>query len=164
MLFGARTTFVTIARLITEMARQPGIRPILVHRGPYYRETMSDQLFSELHIRQPDFDLGIGWGSRATRIAFHRWGHVRRFTNPRLDVLLEGFAATSTRYVGKREPYHLGFAICPHCSNTAFRMTHPEPRHLTDSSRVPTKLGSETVQSSRFDWDMNYGRRSSWLL
>lgn len=66
---GARPTFVKIAPLVTEMERQPGIRPILVHTGPYYREAMSDQCFSELHIRQPDFDLGVAWGSRATRIA-----------------------------------------------------------------------------------------------
>jgi UDP-N-acetylglucosamine 2-epimerase (non-hydrolysing) len=60
---------VKIAPLIAEMERQPGIRPILVHTGPYYREAMSDKFFNELRVRQPDFDLGVGSGSRAIQIA-----------------------------------------------------------------------------------------------
>jgi len=66
---GSRATLVRIAPLIAEMERQPKIRPILVHTGPYYREAMSDQFFGELHVRQPDFDLGVDAGSRATQIA-----------------------------------------------------------------------------------------------
>ena len=59
---------VTIAPPIAEMERQPGmiLRPILVHTGPYYRDAISDQFFSELHIRQPDFDLGVGSKPRAS--------------------------------------------------------------------------------------------------
>lgn len=66
---GARPDFVKIAPLIAEMDRQPGLRPILVHTGQHYREAMSDQFFSELGIRQPDFDLGVGSGSHATQTA-----------------------------------------------------------------------------------------------
>jgi UDP-N-acetylglucosamine 2-epimerase len=50
---GARPIFVKIAPLVSEMERQPGIRPILVHTGRYYREAMSDHFFSELHILFP---------------------------------------------------------------------------------------------------------------
>ena len=109
---------------------------------------------------------------------FHRWGHVRRFTNQRLDVLLEGFAVTSTRYVGKREPYHLGFvasvnqtyggrwadwdctSICPHCSNTAFRRT---PRNLvTIGCGLINWLTSRIVPVSRRNWVLKlYSRRGS---
>jgi len=64
-----RSTLVKIAPLITEMERQRGTRSIVVHTGPYYREAMSDQFFSELGIRQPDFDLGVEAGSQATQIA-----------------------------------------------------------------------------------------------
>jgi UDP-N-acetylglucosamine 2-epimerase (non-hydrolysing) len=66
---GTRPNFVKITPLIAEMDRQPGLRPILVHTGQHYREAMSDQFFSELRIRQPDFDLGIGPGSHATQTA-----------------------------------------------------------------------------------------------
>ena len=64
-----RSALVKIAPLIAEMERQAGIRPIVVYTGPYYREAMSDQFFSELSIRQPEFDLGVESGSRATQIA-----------------------------------------------------------------------------------------------
>jgi len=66
---GSRATLQRVAPLIAEMERQPEIRPILVHTGPYYREAMSDKFFGELHVRQPDFDLGVDAGSRATQIA-----------------------------------------------------------------------------------------------
>src|SRR6266571_4678563 len=66
---GTRPNLVKIAPLIAEMARQPEIRPILVHTGQHYREAMSDQFFSELGIRQPDFDLGVRSGSHAAQIA-----------------------------------------------------------------------------------------------
>src|SRR6185369_15141839 len=66
---GSRATLQRVAPLIAEMERQPEIRPILVYTGPYYREAMSDKFFGELHVRQPDFDLGVDAGSRATQIA-----------------------------------------------------------------------------------------------
>src|SRR5215471_19561781 len=66
---GSRATLLRIAPLIAEMARQTELRPVLVHTGPHYREAMSDQFFGELHVRQPDFELGVDAGSRATQIA-----------------------------------------------------------------------------------------------
>ena len=66
---GTRPTFVKIAPLIAEMDRQSGLRPILVHTGQHYRDAMSDQFFSELGIRQPDFDLGVGSGPPASQTA-----------------------------------------------------------------------------------------------
>src|SRR4029434_9159624 len=36
---------------------------------PYHRRAILGQSFSAPHIRQPDFDLGVAWGSCATRIA-----------------------------------------------------------------------------------------------
>jgi UDP-N-acetylglucosamine 2-epimerase len=57
---GTRPNFVKIAPLIAELDHQPGLRPILVHTGQHYRDAMSDHFFSELGIRQPDFDLGVG--------------------------------------------------------------------------------------------------------
>jgi len=65
----ACATLLRIAPLIAEMERQAEIRPVLVHTGPYYREAMSDKFFVELHVRQPDFDLGVDEGSRVTQIA-----------------------------------------------------------------------------------------------
>src|SRR5437660_8804824 len=66
---GNRPNLVKIAPLIARMGRQLEIRPILVHTGQHYREAMSDQFFSELGIRQPDFDLGVGSGPHAAQTA-----------------------------------------------------------------------------------------------
>jgi UDP-N-acetylglucosamine 2-epimerase (non-hydrolysing) len=66
---GTRPNLVKISPLIAEMDRQPGFRSILVHTGQHYRDAMSDQFFSELGIRQPDFDLGVGLGPHATQTA-----------------------------------------------------------------------------------------------
>jgi SAM-dependent methyltransferase len=109
---------------------------------------------------------------------FHTWGHVRRFTNRGLDGIFEGFAATSTRYVGKREPYPLGFVlsisqtyggrwaewdrttICPHCSNTTFRRTR---RNLvTIGCGLSNRLTSRIVPVSRRNRVLKlYSRRGS---
>src|SRR5262249_41533535 len=79
------------------------------------------------------------------RKIFHVWGHLRRFTNKTLASLFKDFDVATTRYVGKRSPYHLRIVLqlnqrygnrwadweetsmCPHCGNTFFRRT---PRNL----------------------------------
>src|SRR6266511_5165304 len=66
---GARPNFVKIAPLMREMQRSPLIVPILVHTGQHYDVTMSDRFFTELEIRPPDFNLGVGSGSHAVQTA-----------------------------------------------------------------------------------------------
>jgi UDP-N-acetylglucosamine 2-epimerase (non-hydrolysing) len=91
-----RSTLVKIAPLIAEMERQPGTRAIVVHTGPYYRKAMSDQFFSELGIRQPDFDLGVESGSHATQIAeiIRRIEPVLEEVRPDLVVVFGDLDAT----------------------------------------------------------------------
>jgi len=66
---GARPNFVKIAPLMSEMARYSGITPVLVHTGQHYDGPMSDQFFTDLEIRPPDFNLGVGSGSHAVQTA-----------------------------------------------------------------------------------------------
>jgi hypothetical protein len=99
---------------------------------------------------------------------FHVWGHVRRFTSRGLDLLFEDCSPTSTTYVGRREPYHLGFVLyvnqsyggrwadwesttmCPQCSNTAFRRI---PRNLiTIGCGIINLLISRIIPVSRRNW------------
>ncbi|MBI3029559.1 MAG: UDP-N-acetylglucosamine 2-epimerase (non-hydrolyzing) [Candidatus Rokubacteria bacterium] len=54
--------------------------PLLVHTGQHYDGPMSAQFFTELDIRPPDFNLGVGSGSHAVQTA-----EVMR----RLEPLLE---------------------------------------------------------------------------
>src|SRR5882724_509251 len=66
---GARPNFVKIAPLVREMRRHPTIVPLLVHTGQHYDEVMSGQLFRDLEIPAPDFNLEVGSGSHAVQTA-----------------------------------------------------------------------------------------------
>jgi UDP-N-acetylglucosamine 2-epimerase (non-hydrolysing) len=93
---GTRATLLRIAPLIAEMECQAELRPVLVHTGPYYREAMSDQFFGELHVRQPDFDLGVDAGSCATQIAeiIKRVEPVMEEVHPNLVLVFGDLDAT----------------------------------------------------------------------
>src|SRR2546428_10415649 len=66
---GARPNFVKIAPLVREMRRHPAIVPLLVHTGQHYDEAMSGQLFRDLEIPAPDFNLEVGSASHAAQTA-----------------------------------------------------------------------------------------------
>lgn len=66
---GARPNFVKIAPLVREMRRHSTIVPLLVHTGQHYDEVMSGQLFRDLEIPAPDFNLEVGSGSHAAQTA-----------------------------------------------------------------------------------------------
>ncbi|PYN40464.1 MAG: UDP-N-acetylglucosamine 2-epimerase (non-hydrolyzing) [Candidatus Rokuibacteriota bacterium] len=66
---GARPNFVKIAPLVREMRRHPAIVPLLVHTGQHYDEVMSGQLFRDLEIPAPDFNLEVGSASHAAQTA-----------------------------------------------------------------------------------------------
>src|SRR5881296_2348940 len=66
---GARPNFVKIAPLVREMRRHPTIEPLLVHTGQHYDEVMSGQLFRDLEIPAPDFNLEVGSASHAVQTA-----------------------------------------------------------------------------------------------
>jgi SAM-dependent methyltransferase len=107
---------------------------------------------------------------------FHVWGHVRRFSNRGLDRIFEDFFSTSTRYVGKRDPYHLELVLhvnqtyggrwadwdstsmCPHCGNIAFRRV---PRNLvTIGCGIINLLTSRIIPVSQRNWALKlYSRR-----
>src|SRR5436309_15051397 len=66
---GARPNFVKIAPLVREMRRHPTIAPLLVHTGQHYDEAMSGQLFRDLEVPAPDFNLEVGSASHAVQTA-----------------------------------------------------------------------------------------------
>ena len=66
---GARPNFVKIAPLMRAMNAAPDVTPVLVHTGQHYDNRMSDQLFEDLQIRRPDFNLGVGSGTHAAQTA-----------------------------------------------------------------------------------------------
>ena len=67
---GARPNFMKIAPVMDEMRRRSGrIKPLLVHTGQHYDESMSDSFFEDLEIPRPDINLEIGSGSHSEQTA-----------------------------------------------------------------------------------------------
>ncbi|MEK6320288.1 MAG: UDP-N-acetylglucosamine 2-epimerase (non-hydrolyzing) [Acidobacteriota bacterium] len=67
---GARPNFMKIAPVIHEMRRRSArIRPLLVHTGQHYDESMSDSFFEDLQIPRPDLNLEVGSGSHSEQTA-----------------------------------------------------------------------------------------------
>src|SRR5256712_8020656 len=79
---GARPNFVKVAPLLREMQQHPSLVPILVHTGQHYAGALSDQLFTDLEIPLPEFNLGVGSGSHAMQTA-----EVMRRLEPILETV-----------------------------------------------------------------------------
>jgi len=66
---GARPNFMKIAPIMKAMKESEWIKPILLHTGQHYDESMSDQFFMELQIPKPDINLGVGSDTHAKQVA-----------------------------------------------------------------------------------------------
>ena len=78
---GARPNFMKIAPIIRAF-KDPayGITATLLHTGQHYDTAMKHAFFEQLHIPEPDIDLGVGSGSHAEQTA----GIMKKF-EPVLD-------------------------------------------------------------------------------
>ena len=63
-LVGARPQFVKEA-IVEEELNKRGIEEVLVHSGQHYDFNMSDVFFKVLHIKKPEYNLGVGSGTHA---------------------------------------------------------------------------------------------------
>jgi UDP-N-acetylglucosamine 2-epimerase (non-hydrolysing) len=66
---GARPNFMKIAPIMRAVAATEGLRATLVHTGQHYDAAMKASFFEQLHIPEPDVDLGVGSGSHAEQTA-----------------------------------------------------------------------------------------------
>lgn len=67
---GARPNFMKIAPLMRAFrAPGSGLTASLVHTGQHYDKAMKHTFFDQLHIPEPDVDLGVGSGSHAVQTA-----------------------------------------------------------------------------------------------
>ncbi len=67
---GARPNFMKIAPIMRAF-QQPefGIKATLLHTGQHYDAEMKQSFFDQLHIPEPDIDLGVGSGAHAEQTA-----------------------------------------------------------------------------------------------
>jgi len=68
---GARPNFVKMAPLVRQMKEEwsDTFETTLVHTGQHYDEKLSQVFFEELHLPQPDVNLGVGSGTAVRQIA-----------------------------------------------------------------------------------------------
>ncbi|HMV72036.1 MAG TPA: UDP-N-acetylglucosamine 2-epimerase (non-hydrolyzing) [Pseudomonadales bacterium] len=67
---GARPNFMKIAPIMRALADpRHGLQGILVHTGQHYDAAMKHAFFEQLHIPEPEIDLGVGSGTHATQTA-----------------------------------------------------------------------------------------------
>ena len=79
---GARPNFMKMAPILRAFAaHQPAIPTLLVHTGQHYDRDMSDRLFTDLRLPQPDINLGVGSATHAVQTA-----EVMRGFEPVLDA------------------------------------------------------------------------------
>jgi UDP-N-acetylglucosamine 2-epimerase (non-hydrolysing) len=65
LIAAARPNFMKVAPLWHALAAAPDFTPVLVHTGQHYDANMSDAIFADLRLPQPDHHLGVGSGSHA---------------------------------------------------------------------------------------------------
>ena len=67
---GARPNFMKMAPILRAFAAHvPPMPALLVHTGQHYDRDMSDRLFEDLRLPQPDINLEVGSGSHAVQTA-----------------------------------------------------------------------------------------------
>lgn len=60
---GARPQFIKYAALTDEISKCS--KDVLIHTGQHYDTSLSSIFFEELHLRNPDYNLGVGSGSHS---------------------------------------------------------------------------------------------------
>jgi UDP-N-acetylglucosamine 2-epimerase (non-hydrolysing) len=65
---GARPNFIKLAPVHAAIKAIGGIEHIIVHTGQHYDANLSDDIFKELEIPAPNYNLGIGSGRQAQQL------------------------------------------------------------------------------------------------
>lgn len=87
---GARPNYMKMAPILRALEKHK-IPVTLIHTGQHYDPEMNDQLFADLHLRQPDINLNVGSGAHGLQTA----EIMRRF-----EPLLDQFTPAAVIVVG----------------------------------------------------------------
>ncbi|HEX8535548.1 MAG TPA: UDP-N-acetylglucosamine 2-epimerase (non-hydrolyzing), partial [Allosphingosinicella sp.] len=63
LIAAARPNFMKVAPLWHALSEAPDFEPVLIHTGQHYDVNMSDAIFADLRLPEPDHHLGVGSGS-----------------------------------------------------------------------------------------------------
>ncbi|MFN3944296.1 MAG: non-hydrolyzing UDP-N-acetylglucosamine 2-epimerase [Allosphingosinicella sp.] len=83
LIAAARPNFMKVAPLWHALNEAPDFDPVLIHTGQHYDANMSDAIFEDLRLPQPDHHLGVGSGTHAEQtgrvmIAYEKVAMERR--------------------------------------------------------------------------------------
>ena len=65
LIAAARPNFMKVAPLWHALVAAPDFAPVLIHTGQHYDVNMSDAIFADLRLPEPDHHLGVGSGGHA---------------------------------------------------------------------------------------------------
>src|SRR5579859_4301896 len=65
LIAAARPNFMKVAPLWHALSAAPDFAPTLIHTGQHYDANMSDAIFTDLALPEPEHHLGVGSGSHA---------------------------------------------------------------------------------------------------
>jgi UDP-N-acetylglucosamine 2-epimerase (non-hydrolysing) len=157
---GARPQFIK-AGPVSKALERAGVDELLVHTGQHYDAPMSDQIMSDVGLRQPDANLGVGSASHAVQTAKILEGVERYlFDNEAEAVLTYGdtnstiataLAATKLgvftahveaglRSFNRVMPEEVNRVATDHISDLLFAPTHTAMEHLRNEG-----LGDKSI-------------------
>ncbi|MEE8180048.1 MAG: UDP-N-acetylglucosamine 2-epimerase (non-hydrolyzing) [bacterium] len=146
IVLGTRPEIIKMAPIIKEL-KQRGIQHIVIHSGQHYSPIMDSDIFKDLNLRQPDYNLKVGSDSREKQIERIRKSLIRVLRHEEPDiVLVQG--DTNTVLAGAYAAVDLGIEVGHiEAGLRSYDRRMPEEinRILTDS--VSNYLFAPTCQS-----------------
>ena len=88
LIAAARPNFMKVAPLWHALTAADDFRPVLIHTGQHYDPNMSDAIFADLGLPQPDHHLGVGSGSHAEQTGRVMIAYEELATAERPDALI----------------------------------------------------------------------------
>ncbi len=142
---GARPQFIKAA-VVSHVLRKNHTE-ILVHTGQHYDYNMSEQLFEELDIPKPDYNLGISGGNHAEMTGRMMIAIEEVLKNENPDWLLL-YGDTNSTLAAAIAAAKLHIRICHVEAGARFHvMTNPEEINRICTDHVSTKLLACTKSS-----------------
>ena len=153
---GTRPNFMKIAPLSNEFKKHK-IEHVLVHTGQHYDRDMSKLFFDDLKIPKPDFNLGVGSGSRDEQIncVIKKIGTILAKENPDMVVVVGDVNST---VAGAEAAHELGIKVAHvEAGLRSFDRTMPEEINrirtdeISDFLFTTEKSGNENLLKEGID-------------
>ncbi len=151
LIAGTRPNYMKVAPLWKALRAEPGkFKPVLVHTGQHYDNTMSGVFFRELGLPEPDVSLNVGSGSHAEQTGRAMIAIEQFLAADRPDMLVVVGDVNST-IAGALAAVKLGIRVAHiEAGLRSFDMTMPE-----EINRVATDAISDILFTSCRDADSN---------